>query len=201
MVANVPTDVKAENQTELKTVLHVGCGAYNPKKLHALFRKPEWKEVRYDIDPNVKPDIIGDMTNMSAVADASVDAIWSSHNIEHLYWHEVLVAFKEFQRVLKDGGFVYITMPDIQAVAKQVAEGNLEDPLYTSPAGPIAAIDILYGFRPSISQGNYFMAHKTGFTAKTLAQRLTEAGFQNIQVESESLNLWAIGFKRPAAQQ
>jgi ubiquinone/menaquinone biosynthesis C-methylase UbiE len=182
--------------TELKTVLHVGCGAYKPEKLHRQFRNGQWKEVRLDIDPAVQPDIIGDMTNMSAVADSSVDAVWSSHNIEHLYAHQVPVALREFWRVLKTGGFVYLTQPDIQAVARHVAEGNLEEPLYTSPAGPISAIDILYGFRRSIARGNHFMAHKTGFTAQTLASRLREAGFQNVRTQSESLNLWAIGYKR-----
>jgi ubiquinone/menaquinone biosynthesis C-methylase UbiE len=180
----------------VKTVLHVGCGQYDPKKLHIIFRNEEWREIRLDIDPSVNPDIVGDMTRMDGVPDASVDAIWSSHNIEHLYWHEVLVAFKEFQRVLKPDGFVYITLPDIQAVAKHVAEGNLEDPLYESPSGPICAIDILYGHRPSLRQGYYFMAHKTGFSPKTLGQRLHEAGFQDVQVESEKFNLWAVGYKR-----
>jgi protein O-GlcNAc transferase len=182
--------------TGVKTVLHVGCGQANPKKLHQQFRNDDWKEIRFDIDPNVQPDILGDMTNMSAVADASVDAVWSSHNIEHLYWHDVPTALREFNRVLKVGGFVYLTLPDIQAVAKHVAEGKLEDPLYESPAGPISAIDILYGHRASITRGNHFMAHKTAFTAKTLEQRLYEAGFDNIRTQSENLNLWAIGYKR-----
>jgi protein O-GlcNAc transferase len=178
-----------------KTVLHVGCGVNNPKKLHARFNREDWHEIRYDIDPNVQPDIVGDMTNMSAVADSSVDAIWSSHNIEHLYPHQVEVALREFSRVLKPGGFVYMTLPDIQAVAKHVAEGNLETPLYTSPAGPICAIDILYGFRPALASGHLFMAHKTGFTAQTLANKLASAGFQNIEVKSIQLDLWAIAYK------
>lgn len=182
--------------TGVKTVLHVGCGHYNPKKLHQQFRNDGWKEIRFDIDPAVQPDILGDMTNMSAVSDGSVDAVWSSHNIEHLYWHDVPVALREFNRVLKIGGFVYLTLPDIQAVAKHVAEGKLEDPLYDSPAGPISAIDILYGHRASITRGNHFMAHKTAFTAKTLSQRLYEAGFDNVRTQSENLNLWAIGYKR-----
>jgi predicted SAM-dependent methyltransferase len=42
---------------------------------------------------------------MKAVASESVDAIFSSHNIEHLYPHEVPVALAEFIRVLKPGLF------------------------------------------------------------------------------------------------
>ncbi len=181
--------------TQTKTVLHVGCGAYNPNKLHQRFNRDEWRELRFDIDPDVKPDILGDMTDMAAVGDESVDAIWSSHNIEHLYPHQVEVAFREFQRVLRPGGFVFITLPDIQAVARHVVEGNLEEPLYVSPAGPVSAIDILYGFRPSLARGNLFMAHRTGFTAGTLATRLENVGFQAVKVQSVKLDLWAVGYK------
>jgi protein O-GlcNAc transferase len=185
-----------ETILQQKLVLHVGCGAYNPKKLHSIFQSEEWKEVRFDIDPNVQPDILGSMTDMHMVEDESVHAIWSSHNIEHLYPHEVEVAFKEFLRILKPDGFLYVTLPDIQEVAKHVAEGNLEDPLYDSPAGPISAIDIMYGHRASLARGNLFMAHRTGFTANTLGEHLTTTGFRDVKVKRETLNLWAVGYKR-----
>jgi predicted SAM-dependent methyltransferase len=38
---------------------------------------------------------------MSALATGSVDAVVSSHNMEHLYPHEVPLALAEFVRVLK----------------------------------------------------------------------------------------------------
>ena len=41
------------------------------------------------LDPAVQPDVVVTMTDMSAVATGSIDAILSSHNIEHLYPHEV----------------------------------------------------------------------------------------------------------------
>jgi predicted SAM-dependent methyltransferase len=41
------------------------------------------------LDHAVQPDVVGTMTDMSAVATGSIDAIVSSHNIEHLYPHEV----------------------------------------------------------------------------------------------------------------
>jgi len=46
-----------------------------------------------------------------------------------------------------------------------------------SPAGPISPIDILWGHRLSLARGNYYMAHKVGFTAQSLTQALLEAGF------------------------
>jgi predicted SAM-dependent methyltransferase len=115
------------------------------------FNTPEWQETRFDIDKSVNPDVIGMMTDMSEIETGSIDAIYSSHNIEHLYPHEVGIALTEFHRVLADDGFVMLTCPDLQSVCKLVAEDKLLEPAYTSPAGPIAPIDMLYGFRPSMA--------------------------------------------------
>lgn len=180
-----------------RLVLHVGCSVYNPMKLHESFRTPEWHEVRLDIDPSVNPDIIADMTDLSMIPDHSVDAIWSSHNVEHLYPHVVPVALKEFFRILKHTGHFLVTLPDIETVAGYVARGMLEDPIYDSPAGPICAIDIMYGLRSAMERGNLFMSHKTAFTAKTLGMHMRDAGFCNIGVTRTSYDLWAKGFKLP----
>jgi len=53
----------------------------------------------------VQPNIIGTMLDMSAVSSGSVDAIFSSHNIERLHPHEVPLALAEFRRVLAPSGF------------------------------------------------------------------------------------------------
>ena len=129
------------------------------------------------------------------VATASVDAVWSSHNVEHLYAHEVPVALAEFHRVLRPGGFALITLPDLQKVAELVAADGLEDVAYVSPAGPIRPLDMLYGWRRSIARGNLFMAHHTGFTAKTLGQALRRAGFDPVAVSRSGFDLWARGTK------
>lgn len=179
-----------------KKVLHVGCGSYSFSRLHETFRTEEWQEIRLDIDPDVKPDIIGSITNMKAVPNQSVDAVWSSHNLEHVYYHEVPIALAEFYRVLKPGGRVLITLPDIQKVAEYVASGRLEETLYVSPSGPIAAVDILYGLGSAIADGKYYMAHRTGFTQETLAEKLKMAGFTSVEVHpDEQLALWATAYK------
>ena len=180
-----------------KTVLHVGCGAPNPDKLHRAFRGPDWQEIRLDIDPAVQPDIVASMLDMTMIADARFDALYSSHNIEHLYPHEVAIALREFCRVLKDDGLALITCPDLQAVAALIAEGKLEEPAYVSPAGPIAALDMVYGHRASLARGNLFMAHRTGFTQRSLAQQLIAGGFARASVQRDvpHFNLWAVAWK------
>lgn len=182
-----------------KKVLHVGCGPTNPEKLPKLFRTTEWQEIRLDINPKVEPDIIASMTDMPMVEDASMDGVFSSHNLEHLHPHQVPSALQEFRRVLKPEGIVMLTMPDLQAVAAYIADGRLENPLYKSPAGDISPIDIVYGFRKDVSKGNYYMAHNGGFTAVTLANHLKQAGFSSITIQRDWVNLWAVAHNLPKA--
>ena len=134
------------------------------------------------------------MTDMSAIADSFVDAIYYSHNIEHLYAHEVAEALSEFKRVLNEDGLLILTCPNLQEVAKLVAEGKLTEPAYTSPAGPIAPLDILYGFRPSIADGNTYMAHRCGFTETVLRGTLVANGFASVATmrRPAAFDLWAI---------
>ena len=182
----------------LRVVLHVGCGPFRPDKLDDAFRGSDWRELRLDIDATVEPDIVASITNMAVVPSESVDAVWSSHNIEHLYAHEVLPALREFHRVLKQGGIAKMRLPDLQRVAEFVAADRLDETIYQSPAGPITPLDILYGHRGSIARGNRFMAHHTGYTAKTLGDKLLQAGFEHARVARRQLDLWAVARKGAA---
>lgn len=180
-------------------LLHIGCGPKRKPLTTRGFNTDSWTEIRLDIDPSVLPDVTGTMTDMSAVASGSIDAIFSSHNIEHLYPHEVPVALSEFIRVLANDGFAVITCPDLQSVCALVAQDNLLDPAYTAPAGPIAPIDILYGYRPSMSKGNLYMAHRCGFTQKVLSGTLQACGFKSVATmargRSPFFDLWAVASK------
>lgn len=186
----------------VKKMLHVGCGPQRKQGTTPGFAHGDWEEVRLDIDASVEPDVIGTMTDMAAVECGSIDALFSSHNIEHLYPHEVPVALQEFHRVLQDDGYAVITCPDLQSVCALVAAGNLDEPAYTVPAGPISPIDILYGWRASMEKGNLYMAHRTGFTEKTLMKSLEDAGFKTVGVlcRPEHYDLWAIAFKQEKSE-
>jgi hypothetical protein len=194
-------------QTEvppMNTFLHVGCGGSYKDRTTRGFNTSEWQELRLDIDPNANPDIVGTMLDMSAVADSSADALFSSHNIEHLYAHEVPLALAEFRRVLKPDGFVVITCPDLQSVCQLVAEDKLTEPAYISPAGPIAPLDILYGLRSALQRGNHYMAHRCGFTESVLVSVLHEAGFCSVVSGSRGqphYDLWALASKEERAEE
>lgn len=184
----------------MKKFLHVGCG---PQRKHNLKGFQDWEEVRFDIDSLVKPDIIGSLTDMNAASSSHFDALYSSHNIEHLFPHEVPIAIKEFHRVLGDDGFVVITCPDMQSVGAELANGRLLEPLYESTVGPISAIDIIYGHRGFIANGNHYMAHKSGFTFPVLSSLFFEGGFAQTYgtVISKNYEIWMIAFKKPQSEE
>ena len=187
----------------MPSFLHVGCGPKRKAQTTRGFNTDAWQEIRFDIDASVEPDVAGTMTDMSAVPTGSVGAIFSSHNIEHLYPHEVPVAFGEFLRVLSDDGFAVITCPDLQSVAALVAQDKLLEPAYVSPAGPIAPLDILYGHRGSMARGNLFMAHHCGYTQKVLTATLQAAGFKSIAAMARPtvFDLWVLASKAARSEE
>ena len=184
-------------QTGQSAVLHVGCGVACRSKLPPVFQGADWREIRLDIDPGVHPDLIASTTDMGVVPDEAVDAVYSSHNVEHLYPHEVPLALGEMRRVLKETGLAVVKLPDLQQVAQHIAEGRLEDPLYLSSMGEIAPLDVLYGHRSSLADGNLFMAHRTGFTGATLGLALVRAGFAAVLMHRDlsAFCLTAVAFR------
>ena len=199
--AKKPIEKKIEPQVfqlnEKRRVLHVGCGSkVGGSRLHKSFDRTVWDEVRLDIVPEVEPDIVADMRNMNMVKEGEFDALFSSHNIEHVFPHDVLPTLKEFHRVIKTDGYVLLTCPNLENVMKDALKKGLENPLYNSPAGPISALDIFYGHRASIARGEIFMAHKTGFTDSTLANYFAQAGFLDIKLAQDGYDLWVQAFKR-----
>ena len=176
-----------------KRVLNAGSGPAGAKSLHPVFDPSLWTELRIDIDPRYKPDFVGSVCDMrSLIEDASFDAVWSSHCIEHLHDHEVAPALGEFRRILRDDGFAVISCPNIDAIAKSLVSEDIESVAYLSPAGPIRLLDMMFGHSPSIEAGRVHMAHKTGFTADRLGRLATRAGFAEARVlEGENYDLWA----------
>lgn len=180
-------------------VLNAGCGPRSNRKLTTLFERAAWSEVRFDLDPAVDPDIVGSMTDMRAhFATASFDAVWTSHSIEHLHGHEVPSTLAEFRRVLKRNGFAVITCPDLEAVARLLLAKGPDHVAYQSAAGPITALDMMFGHARSIAHGNTHMSHKTGFTAERLGNLLIGAGFAEALVRPLNYDLWALALTADA---
>lgn len=183
-------------RASLRHVLNVGSGPAHPGKLHPAFRGPHWREVRLDVEPKVQPDILSSMVDMrQAVADASFDALWSSHNLEHLAAHEVPLALCEFARVLSPRGFALITCPDVEEIARFILDHGIDEVAYASAAGPVTPLDMLWGHGAAIEAGFGFMAHRTGFTLSRLARLVLESGFAEVRLSQGRFALWALCLK------
>lgn len=181
-----------------KRVLHVGCGFPAPGKLNPVFDGDGWREVRLDIDPDVEPDIVGSITDLSAVPDGWADAIWSSHNIEHIHDHEVPLALAEFRRVLRPDGFVLITCPDLDLAARMLVDLGPEKTIMVTGDErlPVTPLDIIFGGRIQVARGRTYMAHRIGFTAETLGTAIARAGFGDVHVRrGNMIDLWALAWR------
>lgn len=195
-----PAESSAPHDRRTRHVLHTGCGTYSAGKLHPIFGGRGWRETRLDIDSSVQPDIVCSVHDMTSfVPSGAYDAIWSSHQIEHLHAHEVPLAFREIYRVLRADGFALLRCPDLEAVAETLLRDGPEHTAYLSPAGPISALDMLYGHGASIADGKMAMRHHTGFTADRLGRSLIDAGFAEVHTKRvAAFDLWAVAFMEKA---
>lgn len=191
------------NDIQTKSFLHVGCGNVNANRIPVRFKNDNWHEVRLDIDQRVNPDIVADIRDLSLVPSASYDAVFSPHNIEHLKYHEVDTALQNFYRIIKPTGFLVLLAPNLRRIAQFIVENDIDTPMLETGLGPIAPVDVLYGFRPWIRHGNDFMIHKTGFTPELLFRRLEENRFRKIVITvatseiplEHSFNMAAVAYK------
>lgn len=180
----------------MKRVLNVGG---NSKAIPIPGHYAGYEHLLLDIDPLGSPDILCDARTLTTLETDQFDAIYCSHNLEHFYPHDVRRVLAGFLHVLKDNGFVEIHVPDIDAVMRIiVTKGmDIEDTLYQSEAGPIAAIDVMYGWSLKIEQsGQDFFAHKTGFTPKSLTKALGASGFSKTFIASAGIEIRALAFKQ-----
>lgn len=175
-------------------IVNAGCGASGAERLPGLFAS--WRHVRVDVDPAARPDIVADITDLAPLGDNFADALWTAHCVEHLYRHDVVKALGEFHRVLKNDGFAVITVPDVQAISRYIAEDRITETIYESPAGPISAHDMLFGHGKSVAEGHLHMAHKTAFTPSYMIECMQAAGFADIVIRRRSnFELAAVGAK------
>lgn len=162
-------------------LLHAGCGN---SALPDIFNG-RYDEVRLDIDPEGKPDIVASITDVGDIGE--FDVVYTSHCVEHLYPVDVKTALAEFHRVTKPGGSTIVIVPDLEDVKAN------EDVLYVCDAGPITGLDMMYGCRWDAHRSDY-MAHHSGFISETLEKAMKEAGFDRVTMKRlPQHNLMAVG--------
>ena len=151
-----------------KIVLNIGSGTTRLNSQIQYYN--DWKELRVDV-ADCNPDIVSDITHLKGVPNNSVDSIWASHVVEHVYFHQLKDVFESMMRVLKDDGFAVVRVPDLGAIAHLIQD-KLLDKYYDTTGGPVSPIDMIYGHRGYIQTYNESMAHKTGFTKDSMSRIL-----------------------------
>lgn len=182
--------------TVQRRLLHVGCG-YLPSTLPEAFSGESWREIRLDIDPACEPDIVSSISNMGCIESCSFDAVYSSHNLNHVYLYEAQLALREFSRVLVPNGVAVIRVPDMQMIAELIIAGKIAAPIAMTASGPVTPLDVIYGPNRALAAGCQFLAHKVGFTDRLLCDLIVQNGFEQVTVcrDPGYLALWAVAHK------
>ena len=99
--------IKLAKDYSFKTVLDVGSGPPQGVNAANFFKELAKDVTRQDINPDYKPDLLGDFNNVAT--DKLYDCIWCSHVLEHQL-NPNLFLTKIFH-TLKDDGVLAITVP------------------------------------------------------------------------------------------
>jgi predicted SAM-dependent methyltransferase len=142
------------------------------KKLHigGTQPHPDWEIFNIQKGPNV--DHVGDACDLSRFTDQTFDELYASHTLEHFdYNGQLQKTLKEWHRVLKPNGKLYISVPDMEVLCK----------LFTmrekfTIQGRFHLTRMMFGGH--VDKYDY---HYIGFCLDFLNAFLTEAGFQKIQ--------------------
>lgn len=85
-------------------ILEVGVGA---GLTTTLLRKIGHEVATLDVDPELKPDLLGSVTEIPSAADG-FDTVLCSQVLEHIPWDSVGMALREIARVAKVGAVISV---------------------------------------------------------------------------------------------
>lgn len=135
--------------------LHLGC-----------FHKKIYGFLNIDIRKEVIPDVIDNCITLEKFENNSVDLILTVHMLEHCTRKEATRALTRWYEILKPGGEIYISVPDLERVFK--------DYIYYGDLRRLQ--NFLYG-----SQKHPYDQHYTGYDEKTLREDLLQCGFVDVK--------------------
>lgn len=141
--------------------LHLGCGD---------IRIAGYCNVDIDNLPTV--DVIDDILKLQRFPNDFAEQIYACHVLEHLPHSLVIPTLKRWMQVLKPGGELRISVPDIDRIV-QIYSKNWG---HFQTKGNSPWIGLLYG-----GQLDPYDYHKTGFNFCWLSMLLEESGFEGIE--------------------
>jgi predicted SAM-dependent methyltransferase len=142
------------------------------RKLHigGTVRTDGWEVLNANPGPHV--DHVCNANDLSQFADASFEVVYSSHVVEHLdYNGELQATLKEWHRVLAPAGRIYVSVPDLDVLARLFLERR-----QLTPDDRFFVMRMMFGGH--VDQYDY---HVVGLNQEFLAGFLHGAGFVNIR--------------------
>jgi predicted SAM-dependent methyltransferase len=129
--------------------------------------KPGWKIL--NAIPGEGVDYIGDIRDLSQFADESFDQIYGSHIIEHLSQQEIVPTLQGLCRILKKGGKLMVSVPNLETLCRMFLDPNLD-------------INARYHVMRMIfgGQTDDYDYHYIGLNMEFLFNFLRQAGFNDI---------------------
>ena len=142
------------------------------KKLHIGGKQPhpDWEIL--NIQPSPTVDHVGDAKDLSRFDDETFDELYASHVVEHFDYKETLLeVFKEWYRVLKPEGKLYISVPDLYILC-QLFQKRKE----LESKDRFQIMRMIFGGH--MDQYDY---HYVGLDVDILSSYLGQAGFRKLE--------------------
>jgi predicted O-linked N-acetylglucosamine transferase (SPINDLY family)/predicted SAM-dependent methyltransferase len=142
-----------------------------PRRLHigGKLRAEGWELM--NALPAECVDHLGNANDLSRFADATFDTLYASHVVEHFdYQGELGTTLREWCRVLKPGGELLISVPDLEVLAGLILDKGL------APQERFMAMRMIFG-----GHVDAYDYHGVGLTAEFLQAFLGDAGFASMQ--------------------
>ena len=156
--------------------LNLGCG----DKILAGY-------VNVDVAPSragKKPDVICDLHRLESFEDGAAEEILAVHVVEHFWRWEIVDVLREWARVLKPGGSMILECPNLLSACQQF----LADPETFSGPGPEGQ-RTMWVFYGDPRWRDPLMVHRWGYTPRSLARIMDEAGLAEIRQEPAQFKL------------
>jgi predicted SAM-dependent methyltransferase len=141
-------------------------GAPSNLQIGGKVRKEGW--INLNIQPGPSVDHVGDCVSLSQFPDAAFQQIYASHVLEHLgYQKELSAALAEMFRVLRPGGNLMVSVPDLERLCQLFVHPDLDN------QNRFQVMRVMFG-----GQMDTHDVHKVGLSWAFLRNYLEQAGFQ-----------------------
>jgi predicted SAM-dependent methyltransferase len=134
-------------------------------------RRPKAGWINVDVVGN-DADVPLNLSRSLPFEDATIDAIFHEHLLEHLTVEAGFSLVEESYRVLRPGGIIRMAVPDAEAYVRGYAtrDGTLERLRPNRPTAMLAAQEVFLGH-----------GHRTAYDFETLALLLAAAAFADVR--------------------